>query len=1233
MKQEELIKSCTNLLYKLCDLVKLHNTLNYYDINISSEYFFIPLLNKVFNCDLCNLNTEEKNAAAIDLYDTNGNIAIQVTSNSSASKIRTTLQKYRKKKLYEKYQRLVIIVIVPSHNYNANFSEDINGEFTFSKSDDIFTIDLLIKAISALDIENISDIKEYLEYQLDTMFDKTQVLSISQSFEYISQNTNNILNESYFEIDSDSFILEFQEKLDASNVIHISSLSIEEGKYCMLNLLHKIRPCNQVYVIKSKDSWDNADKYLSNCILIPEFQADEIPACKNNISLFIHSAEQSHEALRLPQRTISFLSNKLQENGYSDPYQLLQKTHGLYYYIKIELFTGKIKHPGWEKDNNRATIVATLLGKWSECDSDKAVIEKLYENSYDQFISYLNQYVGVEDAFIVRKYDISSSVIYELADPFLAVNSHRNVVDLPIITTFLEIARMVICARDPLFDEPIDTHFYISASMINNYSPSLKSGISRTLVLLALYANYQDEISRFVKDLLTAIHSINDWAYISQFIMLLCEASPDTVIDCLENNIDNHTGLLDLFTAEKDNILLGRHYYTNILSCLERLLKIKDYSVRAIKLLFEFGDKIDECSIGNNPREYISQVFCAFCNVSALEIEEKIELASIGAKKYPFFWNILYNEIGKNSAVFINSNFIYREADKIIPYTTVNLYHFYESYTHILLNNIGNDIDKYVKLLNLLPKCTYELFTAIHNKLSILIPSLGDADRERIKTTLRKIIYQHRHFANSEWSADPERVSKIEKICIKITFDDQAYDFLYLTESGDIPIFNPVAYDSEGDYYQKNETAIEEVIASEMARLKASKIDLGHYLELRKIKSPYTISRAIAKYYCNSNYDEQILDIIIYSTDDPRIAVSYVCNCSDSNLTEVYMAIGHLKNEHFADKFYVAFLSILPFSTESRSLILGLPDEAAQMYWKDFSQIQFDSKSLLNEAINNLILFSNWQELYLVVYKQESVLNTGEILTIIFDSTQKMIVEKYQTISNESYLIKQLLSVVYDRIDGDFESYPILPELEMQLFNVIGWNNMKSCQHLFKRNANPYADILSLIYQKGDGTFDETLDKDKIKQYLDLERNIKFCPGEENNSINKNILNDWLSTFKYKLESQNQIYLFYRKIGQLFAYSPVGIDGISPHELIREKIEEIGNDELINSFASTIIYSRGVHYVTAGRDELKLGQKYEEISKKLSICYPKTSKIFSIISKHYYKESETDRKIAESNIH
>ena len=169
-------------------------------------------------------------------------------------------------------------------------------------------------------------------------------------------------------------------------------------------------------------------------------------------------------------------------------------------------------------------------------------------------MSHLNQYIGVEDAYIIRKRDMSYNVIYELADPFLAVYSHRKVVELPIIQEYLDLTKAVVSERDPIFDEPFDRHFYLSAFKKSKYSHSIKSGMTRTLILLALYADYQSAISNFVRDLLKMPQSIMDWAYISQFIESLCEAAPDSVIDCLENNIDNHTGLLDLFTAEKSDI-------------------------------------------------------------------------------------------------------------------------------------------------------------------------------------------------------------------------------------------------------------------------------------------------------------------------------------------------------------------------------------------------------------------------------------------------------------------------------------------------------------------------------------------------------------------------------------------------------------------------------------------------------------------------------------------------------
>ena len=44
-------------------------------------------------------------------------------------------------------------------------------------------------------------------------------------------------------------------------------------------------------------------------------------------------------------------------------------------------------------------------------------------------------------------------------------------------------------------------------------------------------------------------------------------------------------------------------------------------------------------------------------------------------------------------------------------------------------------------------------------------------------------------------------------------------------------------------------------------------------------------------------------------------------------------------------------------------------------------------------------------------------------------------------------------------------------------------------------------------------------------------------------------------------------------------------------------------------------------------------EKYGELSKRFAVRYPKTSKIFNIISRHYLNESEHDRKIAESDVY
>ena len=187
---------------------------------------------------------------------------------------------------------------------------------------------------------------------------------------------------------------------------------------------------------------------------------------------------------------------------------------------------------------------------------------------------------------------------------------------------------------------------------------------------------------------------------------------------------------------------------------------------------------------------------------------------------------------------------------------------------------------------------------------------------------------------------------------------------------------------------------------------------------------------------------------------------------------------------------------------------------------------------------------------------------------------------------------------------------------------TIDWDNMKCSLYYYKNDANRYANLLiSLTNSKSN--------RDKYRQLYSHYDNIKFCPGEVNGDISRDILYSWINTLKNRLEEQGLLNLFMFVLGHLFSYSPKGKDGIIPHEYIREYIEEYGNDDQISSFETSVICKRGVYFGTNGKAEYNLCIENKIISEKLQIQYPKTAKIYAKISEHYKYDSEKERTIAE----
>lgn len=159
MNRINILNDVKTYLGRFTQEVRNHTASSTYDINIHAETVLIPLLNKVFGVNLKNYNSEQKNYPAIDLYDYEARLAIQVTSDSESKKISETISKFIEKKQYVTFDRLIVYIISEKQeSYRKDFSELTKGHINFDVNRDIIDNADLSKIIS--DIININHVKE-----------------------------------------------------------------------------------------------------------------------------------------------------------------------------------------------------------------------------------------------------------------------------------------------------------------------------------------------------------------------------------------------------------------------------------------------------------------------------------------------------------------------------------------------------------------------------------------------------------------------------------------------------------------------------------------------------------------------------------------------------------------------------------------------------------------------------------------------------------------------------------------------------------------------------------------------------------------------------------------------------------------------------------------------------------------------------------------------------------------
>lgn len=310
-KKEDLIKNIALNLAFSSKWTSLKNVIWLFDSNRVAQDFFCWLFSLVFWYN--NLKELDKlnwipNYPAIDLWDIDNKIAFQITTDSSSDKIKETISKFIKHKLYEKYDKLIIFIIWDKQkSYTTKFNtKDL---FVFNKDNDIWDDNFLISEIDKInDIKKLDEISNFLMENLvefktpDKLLDsdiKKCIEIFKRDFwtEKLIEGNLNIISR------NDDFIKDIKNPLNNISWEFFKNNIIWHIKYnehiftFLWNPINKnlqidyLEVCNAIhkYYLKNKNIYDSFEKVFGEIFSRLNTYNDHENGISNKLKILLHN--------------------------------------------------------------------------------------------------------------------------------------------------------------------------------------------------------------------------------------------------------------------------------------------------------------------------------------------------------------------------------------------------------------------------------------------------------------------------------------------------------------------------------------------------------------------------------------------------------------------------------------------------------------------------------------------------------------------------------------------------------------------------------------------------------------------------------------------------------------------------------------------------------------------------------------------------------------------------------
>lgn len=1036
-----------------------------------------------------------------------------------------------------------------------------------------------------------------------------------------------------------------------NSILNISAESKEEAILTFIaavnTLDEKIKENikNSSLIVESLDTWNELRKSCSELILIPNFQLMNnvsLPKnCRTVIPFTKDEIKQGDADIQIRRQNNEQFSQGLQEIGIesSRAYDLSYKTKRNLLVLRRHLATVSwVKKPRWTEKNNIGDLVPILLvGSLNEnTEGDKKIISQISGYEYKEYNKRLSEWLILEDSPI-RKI-LGTYQIVSLEDMWEYLWTYITPED---IEAFKKCALEVLQVEDSAFE--LEEKNWFAASVFGKnpvYSKEISKGIVNSLIMLALRDENSNNFNvqstqAYVNYIVSEIYKNNDtwqkWFSITDRIDLLAEASPEETLKAINVQLNNESSPFWNLFRKSGNELFSRNYYTHILWALEKMVWSEEYATQACILLARISEKEFEYKIVNSPDNSLYEIFVPWHPQCALRSDERIELIKLLLSKTPnAAWKLIIKLLPKSSGGVV-SNILkpkWREWDTNYNYKVTNLEYNEQVkiISNLVVENMGKSLERWIDVLdniNGIFREDIEKFCEILQRFSV---DLSSESLLIICDKLREIINRHRKFFKSDWAMPKEiidlLVATYNMIEPKNIIEKYSYLFKY-----QVNLLNPLVYsEREKGWWEKEE---------EQIRLDREKA-------LVEIYQIYNLD-GIVNILSNSDDVYKIGDIIASKLLNYELRWEFILRLVNlkkkSILSRYFSLIYEMKGLgefrdfistnrdtlHIEEINYI--LNSLPTNNELWKFIDELGESIKKEYWNtvDIWSLRDTSLSDVMVICNNLLFYSR-------PYSTVKLLGHVDIFDteISFKALEQclLLYPKKElsglTLNHINYEVIELFEKMYNIIDNDNTRLAGLEWNYLPLFK----HNQEPIALIreLKKDYNLFVQLITFVYKKRDNDSIPVTEEEKNRAHLayDLLDMFKQVPGFTDGNVDKELFLSWMSQALKKCKEENCNEIGEHIIGKLLAYSPLGEDGMWPHELVRDFLEESNNDEIESGIILGKRNQRGVYTRTGGKEERRIAQEYLDSSFKMRIRWSRCSMMLKKIGDSYNYDAKRE---------